>query len=114
MGLLDGFEKLINEHGSAAILKERIALANDKYAELEKKLSDSDVSDFFVVNTMGISGVENNLLRGALREKGMRLLVVKNSLFRKALQNTEMSSAVDIINISVIPASMKSKLSELI
>lgn len=35
MGLLDGFEKLITEHGSAAILKERIALANDKYAILE-------------------------------------------------------------------------------
>ena len=42
MGLFDGFEKLINEHGSAAILKERIALANDKYAALEKKLSDSE------------------------------------------------------------------------
>ena len=29
MGLLDGFEKLINEHGSAVILKERIALAHE-------------------------------------------------------------------------------------
>lgn len=37
MGILDGFEKLINEHGSAAILKERIALANDKYSFLEEK-----------------------------------------------------------------------------
>jgi len=40
MGLLDGIEKLINEHGSAVILKERIALANDKYAALEQKLSE--------------------------------------------------------------------------
>ena len=39
MGLLDGFEKLINEHGSAAILKERISLANDKYSLLEEKNS---------------------------------------------------------------------------
>ena len=39
MGLLDGFEKLINEHGSAVILKERIELANDKYAVLEDKNS---------------------------------------------------------------------------
>lgn len=38
MSLLDGLEKLINEHGSAAILKERIDLANDKYAALETKL----------------------------------------------------------------------------
>ena len=35
MGLLDGIERLINEHGSASILKERIELANDKYAALE-------------------------------------------------------------------------------
>ena len=45
MGLLDGFEKLINEHGSAVILKERIALANDKYAALEQKLSASDAAN---------------------------------------------------------------------
>lgn len=43
MGLLDGIEKLINEHGSAVILKERIALANDKYAALEQKLADSEL-----------------------------------------------------------------------
>jgi predicted ArsR family transcriptional regulator len=42
MGLLDGLEKLINEHGSATILRERIALANDKYAALEQKLSDAE------------------------------------------------------------------------
>jgi len=42
MGLLDGFEKLINEHGSAVILKERIALANDKHSALEQKLSASE------------------------------------------------------------------------
>ncbi len=37
MGLLDGFERLINEHGSSAILKERISLAEDKYAALESE-----------------------------------------------------------------------------
>jgi hypothetical protein len=41
LGLLDGLEKLINEHGSAVILKERIELANDKYAALEIKLADA-------------------------------------------------------------------------
>ena len=44
MGLLDGFEKLINEHGSANILKERIALAEDKYAALEQKLSECEAA----------------------------------------------------------------------
>lgn len=43
MGLLDGIERLINEHGSAVILKERIALANDKYAALEQKLAASEL-----------------------------------------------------------------------
>lgn len=38
MGLLDGIEKLITEHGSAAILKERLLLVADKYAALEKAL----------------------------------------------------------------------------
>jgi len=42
MGLFDGIEKLITEHGSAAILKERIALVQDQYAALEKKLADSE------------------------------------------------------------------------
>ncbi|HNV89130.1 MAG TPA: hypothetical protein PKL53_09230 [Methylotenera sp.] len=37
MGLLDGLEKLINEHGSATILKERIALLNDQHALVEKQ-----------------------------------------------------------------------------
>lgn len=37
MGLLDGLEKLIDEQASTAVLKESIALANNQYAELEKK-----------------------------------------------------------------------------
>ncbi len=37
MNIFDGIEKLINEHGSATILRERIALASDQYIALEKK-----------------------------------------------------------------------------
>lgn len=37
MGLLDAIERLITEHGSAAILKERLELAAQKYAELERQ-----------------------------------------------------------------------------
>jgi len=36
--ILDGIEKLINEHGSSVILKERIALAREQYAALERKV----------------------------------------------------------------------------
>lgn len=38
MGWLDPLERLINEHGSASLLRERIALANDQYAVLQGKL----------------------------------------------------------------------------
>ena len=37
MGFLDSIEKLINEHGSATILKERISLLNDQHAFVEKQ-----------------------------------------------------------------------------
>jgi hypothetical protein len=37
VGFLDSIEKLITEHGSATILRERIALANDKHAALERR-----------------------------------------------------------------------------
>jgi len=33
--LLNSFDRLINERGSSAILRERLALAADKYANLE-------------------------------------------------------------------------------
>jgi|GEM_PF-2302466 len=37
MGLLDGLERLITEHGSAAILRERIQLLNDRHAAVERE-----------------------------------------------------------------------------
>ena len=41
---LGDIERLITEHGSAAVLKERLALASDQYAALEKQLADSENS----------------------------------------------------------------------
>jgi gas vesicle protein len=40
MSLFGNIEKLITEHGSAAVLRERITLAQEKYVALEKKLAD--------------------------------------------------------------------------
>ena len=37
MMLLNSFDRLINEHGSAAILRERLTLAADQYALVEKE-----------------------------------------------------------------------------
>lgn len=40
--MLKMFEKLINEHGSSTILRERIVLISEKYSTLEDKLSLSE------------------------------------------------------------------------
>ena len=65
-------------------------------SEFEKKIIDDSVSEFLIVSIKGISGVNNNLMRGELKKKGIQLSVVKNSLFRKALNNQNMKSAASL------------------
>ena len=67
-------------------------------SEMEKRISDDGVEDFMVLNTKGVAGVENNVMRGDLREKGIRLLVVRNSLFKSALRNSDMEPATEMID----------------
>jgi large subunit ribosomal protein L10 len=60
-------------------------------SEYEKVFS--DISEFVVVDLTGVSGVDNNILRGELKKKGIHMTVVKNSLMCMALQKMGMDAA---------------------
>jgi len=66
--------------------------------QLDKKITGGGVRDFMVVSTQGVGGVDNNVMRGALKGKGIRMLVVKNSLFTRALRDSQMDAAAGLFS----------------
>jgi len=65
-------------------------------SEFEKVLGEGRARDFMVLNLTGVNGVDNNLMRSGLRQKGMEVLVVRNALFRRALRGLKMEAVVGL------------------
>lgn len=57
------------------------------YIQQEYKNRFQDVSECLVVSLRGLNGVDNNMFRGDLLAKDIRLQVVKNSLARRAFED---------------------------
>jgi len=66
--------------------------------ELEARLKDKHISNFIVLSLMGVNGVDNNVLRGELKKKGIDVFIVKNSLFKHALRNHDMEAACELFS----------------
>lgn len=54
------------------------------------------MKEFVVISTMGISGVDNNTMRGELKQKGLRAAVVSNNLMRRAMEEMGLSGAGEL------------------
>lgn len=64
--------------------------------ELEKKFG--AVEDFLVVDTKGVSGNDNNEMRGVLKAKGIKVTIVKNAMMTRALEDLGKSSAKSLFD----------------
>jgi large subunit ribosomal protein L10 len=53
------------------------------------------VNDLFLVNVVGLDAIKTQSLRKQLREKGIHLMVVKNSLARRATEGTVLAPAFE-------------------
>ncbi len=61
--------------------------------DLTRRLT--DVSDCVVANVVGMNAISTTALRRRLREKNIRVMVIKNSLARRATEGTSLAPAFE-------------------
>jgi large subunit ribosomal protein L10 len=66
-------------------------------SELEKKIADQGIKEFLVVSTKGVGGIDNNIMRGALKQKGIHVTVLRNALAKQAFRKQKMDAAADLL-----------------
>lgn len=64
--------------------------------ELSTRLK--DMEGVAVINPRGINAIKNNLIRRRLHEKGLRMMVVKNTLARRATEGTALKGFDKLLN----------------
>jgi len=67
-------------------------------SEFEQRIANENITNFMVVSIKGVKGVDNNQLRGELGQQQIKIRVVKNSLFRKALENHDLGAGAELLN----------------
>ena len=74
-------------------------------SKLVKKMMNDDlrqslagVSDVLVVSVNGLDGIQSNAMRLALRQKNVRVQVVKNSLAKRILDDLGLASATQFLD----------------
>ena len=67
---------------------------------IEKEISSrlKDLDTVAVINPRGIDAIKNNLIRRRLREKGLRMTVVKNSLAKRATATTKLKGFESLLD----------------
>ena len=63
-------------------------------SELQSKFD--GIKEFLIVDLTGIDGTSNNLLRGQLRSKGIKLTMVRNAMMRQAMKALGQEKAMDL------------------
>ena len=104
MSLFDDFEKLINEHGSANIFRERLLLAEDKYSALEKKAGELKTENKILQKQLEESRQEIENLRNHIvlqEESKPQTTVFSEADIRATLEswfkNLDMKKALSVI-----------------